>query len=228
MIDRMLFVSPSLTSYERKEGNQPLLDSGGSKFLNLLLQTITKAGAGSKPSPSTSQFPLSTLVSMEMSLPQGKTDPVDKGATIRFVLAQEGSKFVARDGGNESSKFGILQATAERFGHTGSVKNMTRQEAENVYDKIWAESGAEKLRPDLALVHFDTYVNSPAAARKILKASNGNTEAYLTLRSERYARISALQPGRYGKYMKGWMNRIENLRSLVAENSYSSSSRGSS
>ena len=228
MIDRMLFVSPSLTNYDKKEGNQPLLSNGSPTFLNLLLQTITKAGTSGKPCPPTSHFPLSTLVSTEISLPVSKTGPIDKSAAIRFVVAQEGNRFVAKDGGDESSKFGILQATAGRFGYTGSVKNMTRQEAEAIYEKIWAESGAERLRSDLALVHFDTYVNSPAAAKKMLKASNGDTEAYLTLRSQRYARISSLQPDRFGKYMRGWLNRIENLRSLVAENNYSSSSRGSS
>ena len=82
---------------------------------------------------------------------------------------------------------------------------------------MWKESGAEKLPRDLAIVHFDTYINSPAAARKMLKASGGDTEAYLDLRAQRYMRLAARSPEKYGKYAKGWMNRVERLRSLVAQ-----------
>jgi lysozyme family protein len=136
---------------------------------------------------------------------------------FQMVFQHEGSAYVARDGGKESSRFGILQGTAERYGYQGSVKNMSRAQAEIIYEKIWAESGAQNMPRNLALVHFDTYMNSPAAARRILKASNGDVDTYLHMRAERYGRLSRLKPERYARYMKGWMNRINNLRNLVAQ-----------
>ena len=148
-----------------------------------------------------------------------------KGDAIRFVLKQEGNGYVSRDAGRESSRYGVLQATARRMGYDGNVKNMSRQDAEKVYDKLWQESGAASLPRDLALVHFDTYVNSPAAAKRMLKSSGGNPEVYLDMRSERYQRLAGIRPERFARYVKGWMNRIENLRSLVAENSHPPSAK---
>src|SRR5208283_1958475 len=98
--------------------------------------------------------------------------------------------------------------TANRYGYMGSVKDMSRADAEAIYKKMWEESGAQNLPPGLALVHFDTYVNSPAAAKKMLRASGGDVNTYLRLRSQRYTRLSELKPERYAKYMKGWMKRV--------------------
>jgi lysozyme family protein len=60
-------------------------------------------------------------------------------------------------------------------------------------------------------------VNSPSAADKILTKSQGNTDVYLRLREQRYARLAEIKPEQYGKYLKGWNNRIKNLRTMVAQ-----------
>ena len=136
---------------------------------------------------------------------------------LRFVLEHEGSRYVASDAGKESSRYGILQATAARFGYHGDVRHMSRTEAEAIYRKIWDESGSGNLPAGLALVHFDTYMNSPQAAKKMLQTSGGNTDTYLRLRTQRYARLSRLKPARYAQYMKGWMKRVHDLRTVAAQ-----------
>ncbi len=141
---------------------------------------------------------------------------------LRFVLEHEGSGYVASDAGKESSKYGILQTTAARCGYNGDVRHMSRTEAEAIYRKIWEESGSRNLPSGLALVHFDTYMNSPQAAKKMLQSSGGDINTYLRLRTQRYARLSALKPARYAQYMKGWMNRIHDLRTTVAQTGPSS------
>ena len=146
---------------------------------------------------------------------------------IRFILKQEGSAYVSRDGGKESSKFGILQSTARGYGFQGNIKDLTRPEAEAIYEKMWRESGAQNLPRELAIVHFDTYINSPAAARKMLKACGGDTESYLNLRVQRYVRLAERRPQRYAKYVKGWMNRVEHLRTMVAQYDNASSTKES-
>jgi lysozyme family protein len=194
-------------------------------FLNLLVKAIDKTKADKAPTaPSVSLFPNS--IGLISPLSSGmNSKPLNQNDMISFVMTQEGSKYVAKDGGKESSRYGILQTTAERFGYQDNVKNMSKQEAENIYKKMWQDSGAQNLKPDLALVHFDTYVNSPSAANKMLKACDGNVDDYISMRSNRYNRLSSLRPERYGKYLKGWMNRIENLRSAVAENNNLSPSK---
>jgi hypothetical protein len=154
-----------------------------------------------------------------------KNQPVSDGSTeslefrkiLEVVLSNEGSRYVRKDGGEESSKYGVLQATANKYGYTGNVKNLSRADAEAIYKKIWEESGAGKLSYPLSLVHFDTYVNSPAAANKMLRTSNGDIDTYLKQRGQRYTRLAHLKPARYGKYLAGWMNRIKNLNEAVNE-----------
>ncbi len=147
---------------------------------------------------------------------------VKEGDNSRFkeilatVLKHEGSAYVHSDGGAESSKFGILQSTAREYGYKGSIRNITKADAEAIYKKIWDKSGAASLPYPLSLVHFDTYVNSPAAAMKLLKKSAGSIDAYLTMRAHRYTRLAELRPAQYGKYLKGWINRVADLRNITA------------
>jgi len=141
---------------------------------------------------------------------------------LKFVLEREGSKHVREDGGKESSKYGILQSTAREYGYKGNIKDLTKTDAEAIYRKIWNKSGAESLPFPLSTVHFDTYVNSPAAAERILTKSHLNIDTYLKLREQRYARLAEMRPEQYGKYLKGWNNRIRNLRTMVAQYTYGS------
>jgi hypothetical protein len=228
MIDRMPLLPLSSVDSDRWETRRAIPEGQATQFLNLLIQTLSVAEKGSSHrsagptgvslSTGMPDFPLLSVAFQGRDL---KKDALD------FVLQQEGSGYVARDGGRECSRYGILQGTASRWGYPGDVKNMSRQEAEGIYERIWQESGAQSLPRNLALVHFDTYVNSPSAAKKMLKSSGGSPETYLELRSQRYKRLTALRPERYDKYIKGWMNRIRNLKFLVAEDSYTPSAKGS-
>jgi lysozyme family protein len=197
----------------------------GGDFLDVLARTMSDIEGVQAARPA--------LIDPTALPPYLMTDPVQKGPSaeespmkqvIRFVLKQEGSAYVARDGGGkESSKYGILRATARGYGYEGNIRHLTRDDAEAIYEKMWKESGADKLPRSLAIVHFDTYINSPAAARKMLKASEGDVETYLDLRAQRYARLASRRPEKYGKYAKGWMNRVDHLRSLVAQSDSSPS-----
>jgi hypothetical protein len=136
---------------------------------------------------------------------------------LTFVMDKEGSKIVREDGGRENSRYGILQSTAREYGFKGNIKDITRADAEAIYRKLWDKSGAASLPFPLSTVHFDTYVNSPSAADKILTKSQGNADVYLRMREQRYTRLAEIRPEQYGKYLKGWNNRIKNLRTMVAD-----------
>jgi lysozyme family protein len=136
---------------------------------------------------------------------------------FKFVLEREGSKHVREDGGRGSSRYGILHSTAREYGYQGNIKDITKADTEAIYRKLWEKSGAESLPFPLSTVHFDTYVNSPSAAEKILVKSQGNIDVYLRLREQRYTRLVEIRPEQYGKYLKGWSNRIKNLQTMVAQ-----------
>lgn len=185
------------------------------------LQKAMKAGSIGLP-----YSPSFTLPVREFSVPFSavqetvpasiSTDDESFKTAIDIVLKNEGSKVVRRDGGkSESSKFGILESTAKKFCFTGKIENMTITEAKQIYKKLWDKSGAGKLSLALAIVHFDTYVNSPSAANKMLAMSKGDTDKYLEIRSQRYDRLVAKNPVRFAKYEKGWANRISALKTTV-------------
>jgi hypothetical protein len=136
---------------------------------------------------------------------------------LKVIMRHEGTAYVRMDGGRESSKMGILQSTAMQYGYAGDIKDITKSQAEAIYKKIWVKSGAANLPYPLSAIHFDTYVNSPAAARKFLKQSGGDIDTYLQMREQRYIHLATLSPQKYGKYLNGWMNRVSDLRMVAAE-----------
>jgi hypothetical protein len=191
-----------------------------SMFLGILMERIAQASdqAGAKApgaiSPTQPAADVACGRPRRVNEPAGDTSMRD---AFRFVFEHEGSGYVASDAGKESSRYGILQATAVRYGYEGDVRNMSKTQAEAIYQKIWQDSGARDLPPGLALVHFDTYINSPQTARKLLQSSHGDLNVYMGLRARRYARLSALKPRRYAQYMKGWMKRIQDLSMAAAQ-----------
>jgi hypothetical protein len=144
---------------------------------------------------------------------QAGVDPFREA--FRVVMKHEGKTYVARDG-VESSKMGMLQSTARSLGYQGDIRNLTMADAEKLYRKLWDKSGAASLPYPLSVVHFDTFVNSPTAARKMLRESGGDTDTYLSMREQRFQRLAAHRPERFGRYINGWMNRVASLKTYVA------------
>ena len=149
--------------------------------------------------------------------PSGEQTGSDFKSIMKVVMKHEGTAYVRKDGGKGSSRMGILQSTAKQYGYNGDIKNITKTQAEAIYKKIWDKSGAANLPYPLSVIHFDTYVNSPAAARKVLKQSGGDIDAYLQMREQRYVTLASMRPQVYGKYLKGWINRVNDLRAVAAD-----------
>jgi lysozyme family protein len=156
-----------------------------------------------------------TILEIDQTIPVDEESKFKKCLT--FVLEKEGNKLVIEDGSSkESSKLGILQSTARASGYKGNIKNITLDQAEKIYRKIWEQSGSASLPFPLAVVHFDSYVNSPASSKKFLEKSKGDVGVYLKLREQRYVKLASAKPEVYGKYLQGWKNRIKSLQSMVA------------
>ena len=155
--------------------------------------------------------------------PPATVGPSDEEAKFQksfdFVLRKEGTRFVKEDGGRGSSRYGILQSTARAFGYKGDIRNITEAQVEGIYRKIWERSGAAALPYPLCVVHFDSYVNNPASAKRMLESSQGDIDTYLRMREQRYVRLAKARPELYAKYLNGWKNRVNSLRAVVNEHS---------
>jgi hypothetical protein len=195
-------------NFDRRGAERPGTAKTDTSFDKLLTRSLEGINV---PSIGYSSNPPSIIAQSEIE------DELKFRECLKFVLGQEGSKYVADDGGKESSRYGILQSTARAFGYKGDLKKISKTEVEGIYKKIWNKSGAGSLPYPMSLVHFDTYVNSPASARRLLKKSGGNLEVYLKSREQRYTRIAEARPDTYGKYLKGWKSRINSLKNVVAE-----------
>jgi hypothetical protein len=183
----------------------------GTLLQKAAFQGVLPAMSRTEPQKASFQSTLPVMSRLEVE------DELKFRECLNFVLKQEGTKHVVEDGGKESSRYGILQSTAKAHGYKGNIKNISQAEVEAIYRKIWDKSGARDLPLPLSLVHFDSYVNSPASAKKLLTKSGGNLEVYLKSREQRYTRLAEVRPETYGKYLKGWKNRINSLKSAVAE-----------
>jgi len=227
MINLVGFSPFPLQDSDGAEISPPVIDlqAGGpagraSIFLSVLMERVAQLNgqpAAKQPASASAPPPVTDPPLGRLGSGKDAEGNAAMREALRFVLDHEGSRYVASDAGKESSKYGILQATAARCGYNGDVRYMSRTEAEAIYRKIWDESGSRNLPAGLALVHFDTYMNSPQAAKKMLQSSGGDTDTYLRLRTQRYARLSKLKPARYAQYMKGWMRRIHDLRTAAAQ-----------
>jgi lysozyme family protein len=188
----------------------PSVSKTGSKTFDSLLKTSFKEINSSPVIFKKTLFNMDAPVSATV-----KTSGPGFRSGLAIVLRNEGKGYVKNDAQKGPSKMGILQSTARDYGYYGKIKNITRAQTEAIYKKIWDKSGAASLPYPLSAVHFDTYVNSPAAARKILKQSGGDVDTYLDLRAQRYSRLAAVKPARFAKYLNGWMNRISGLRNIA-------------
>lgn len=197
---------------EKTPGDKP--ENSLTEFRQILRAELTQQK--DVKSSATVAMKSNPLLIEKPAVPPTPASPQSFKEILKVVLKHEGSAYVKRDG-FESSKMGILQSTANEFGYKGDIKDLTRADAEAIYKKIWDRSGAAKLPYPLSLVHFDTYVNSPAAARKILKKSEGNVDAYLEMRGQRFQRLAQRRPERFGRYLKGWMARVNHLRQITTE-----------
>lgn len=150
---------------------------------------------------------------------------------IERVLQHEGGYVNdPRDPGGETH-FGITQKTAKQAGYTGKMRDLTRQNAIDIYYRVfWQGNQCDKLPRALAFQYFDTCVNhgaknatrflQQAAGVKVdgilgkatLKAVQTQPEHELILRFNEARLRFYTQLSTFKTYGKGWTNRVaENL-----------------
>lgn len=133
--------------------------------------------------------------------------------SLNFIFQHEGGYANDPDDPGGETKYGISRASYPDL----DIAGLTKKEAGKIYfEDYWRKSGADQIEsPELAMIHFDTAVNmGVGAAGKLLESSGGDPQKYLDLRRSRYAAIVEKNP-KMKKYMKGWMNRVNDLEGEV-------------
>ena len=106
----------------------------------------------------------------------------------------------------------------------GSIKDINRHLADsckvandisNIYRvEYWDKCNCDSFDYPLALCVFDTAVNMGVARAKAFLKQKSEPNEYLCLRAEYYKLIVEKNP-KQEKFLKGWLNRIEELKKEV-------------
>ncbi len=147
-------------------------------------------------------------------------------ACIPIILTFEGGYVNHPDDPGGETKYGI----AKRYHPTLDIKNLTLDEAKEIYYRdYWLASHAHKI-PDLklALIYFDTAVNcGVATAMRLLKRlplnafyyqGSGLWQDYLHEREIYYQHIVQANSAE-AVFLHGWENRLQKLQEInITEN----------
>lgn len=128
--------------------------------------------------------------------------PGAEGAIDR-VLQEEGGK--TNDTGGPTN-FGISEKA-----HPGlDVNNLTQEDARGIYKReYWDKIGGDQLPANMQVTAMDAAVNQGVdKASMWLKEAGGDPEKFNALRRADYERLAAENPEKYGKYLNGWLARL--------------------
>lgn len=146
-----------------------------------------------------------------------------RDTTVDFILKEEGSAYVADDAGAGEAKYGIVA----KYNPGVDVKNLTKEGAAQIYrDRYWTAIKGDTLSPDVAAVMMDTAVNMGAGKANLLYAqSGGDMGSFLNLRREEYRRLATENPEKYGKFLNGWLGRVDRLEKFVSTGDFSGATK---
>ena len=108
------------------------------------------------------------------------------------------------------TKYGIDQ----RSHPSVNIRALTEKQAMGIYQSEWTARGIESMAADLGEVYFNCCVNcGTGRARKIL-ANNHTPQTFLDAQDSFYRRLAESKPS-LRKFLKGWLNRTEDLRKFL-------------
>lgn len=119
-----------------------------------------------------------------------------------------GTGVITRDTGG-LTKFGISQKAHPDV----DVANLTQEKAAAILKSdYWDKIGGDALPANVQHTAMDAAVNQGVDKANLwLKESGGDPEKFNQLRADDYNRLAKENPAKYGQYLKGWLNRLENV-----------------
>jgi lysozyme family protein len=137
---------------------------------------------------------------------------VDYNKILDFIIKMEGGYVNnVKDPGGET-KYGISKRSYPEL----DIKNLTIDQAKNIYKRDYYDKivGEGMTFPQAAFM-TDTAVNMGiGTARRFWQDGNGDVTKMLSLREQRYQDIVKNRPTS-AVFLKGWLNRLEELKKFV-------------
>jgi hypothetical protein len=148
----------------------------------------------------------------------------DPSSVIDYVINKHEGGFVADDAGAGPTKYGI-NGKANGLSPK-QVENLTLDDAREIYrKKYWNAINADSLDPSIRAMAFDTAVNQGVGvAKNLLEKSGGDVTKFAELRREEYTNLVKSNPGKYQRYEKGWMGRVDDFENSAKGKTQSLSS----
>lgn len=140
---------------------------------------------------------------------------------LKYTLQFEGGYVNDPDDRGSETNKGITKAVYDEYRTKNSlpiqsVKNISDKEVQDIYYKqYWLAAGCDKLSDKLAIVVFDMATNSGVSRAKRYLTLTQDPNKYLDLRADFFKKIVQNNPSQQ-KFLKGWLNRVENLRKIIA------------
>jgi lysozyme family protein len=135
-----------------------------------------------------------------------------KNVIISWLFEWEGTSYEDdKDDPGGATKFGVDQ----RSHPSVDIKNLTVEEATDIYWNEWVKDGCEHLDPPLDWLFFDACVNCGVSrAQQFLTASARDPKKFQKERIDFYNRLADQKP-RLAKFRKGWISRVIDLSKQV-------------
>lgn len=136
---------------------------------------------------------------------------------VERVLKTEGGYVNDPDDSGGETKYGISQAAYPSL----DIKKLTQDDARAIYrEDYWNAIKADQLPEDIREAAFDAAVNHGVGwARAALKEVDNQLVPFLERRKQAYEAIVAKNPVKK-KYLRGWMNRIDEYMPAGPWNTY--------
>lgn len=151
------------------------------------------------------------------------TTKLDFDKTFGFIISKEGGYVNHPKDSGKATKYGVTDATYREFREsmgmpTQSVLHIEMEEVAKIFKyNYWIPAGCDKLDDGkYACVLADLCYNSGVSrSKKYHSIAKGNIETLFKLREEFYNKIVKNNPSQK-VFLKGWMNRIADLRKYIA------------
>lgn len=158
------------------------------------------------------------------------------GACLGFILAREGGYTNDPSDPGGATNYGVTTNVYNAYRKSKnqpvqSVKDISHTEVADIYlHQYWDASGCDAIASHsykIAAINFDTAINcGVGSANRLHRTALDNTvnsndiedtiNEYLKLREEHYREIVANRP-KSAKFLKGWLNRIAELKKFIAD-----------
>jgi len=136
------------------------------------------------------------------------------GVDMTFVFKWEGGYVNDPSDPGGETNFGISKRAYPNL----DIRSLTKQAAQLIYQRdYWDAIGGDSLNPALACAALDTAINMGVGRAKQFLAQTNDWQQFIQLRKNYYTNLVKQKPA-MGKYLKGWMNRVNDLQKFIEAN----------